>query len=180
MSSDVEAADTSSSEVAAAMTHMHITNQTSASSDGSTHQQATSSEASDSDGSSRDGSESSNIVQYSAAGSLHEPAVTSQELNNARVTPDSDNVEGAVGISGTSGDNSSTCSSSSAKSKKNRCGTCNKKVGLTGFPCRCGGLFCSLHRYSDTHTCTFNYKEQAQEDIRKNNPVVVGEKIKKI
>merc|ERR1712037_743787 len=24
--------------------------------------------------------------------------------------------------------------------KKNRCQECRKKVGLTGFPCRCGGL----------------------------------------
>ena len=30
--------------------------------------------------------------------------------------------------------------------KKNRCQECRKKVGLTGFPCRCGGLFCGLHR----------------------------------
>ena len=68
------------------------------------------------------------------------------------------------------------------KPKKNRChvSTCRKKVGLTGFECRCGGLFCSLHRYSDKHDCTFNYKEMAQEQIRKNNPVVVGEKIQKI
>merc|ERR1711892_793480 len=32
------------------------------------------------------------------------------------------------------------------KKKKNRCIACKKKVGLTGFPCRCGGLFCSIHR----------------------------------
>merc|ERR1711936_1425680 len=32
-----------------------------------------------------------------------------------------------------------------------------KKVGLTGFTCRCGGLFCSIHRYSDKHDCTFDY-----------------------
>jgi len=66
------------------------------------------------------------------------------------------------------------------KPKKNRCHSCKKKVGLTGFECRCGGLFCSLHRYSDKHDCTFNYKELAQEQIRKNNPVVVGSKIQKI
>jgi len=66
------------------------------------------------------------------------------------------------------------------KPKKNRCHTCKKKVGLTGFECRCGGLYCSLHRYSDKHSCTFNYKELAQEQIRKNNPVVVGAKIQKI
>ncbi|CAE1291020.1 AN1-type zinc finger protein 6,AN1-type zinc finger protein 5 [Acanthosepion pharaonis] len=66
------------------------------------------------------------------------------------------------------------------KPKKNRCQTCRKKVGLTGFRCRCEGLYCSLHRYSDKHSCTFDYKEMAQEQIRKNNPVVVGEKIQKI
>ncbi|XP_076439292.1 uncharacterized protein LOC143278144 [Babylonia areolata] len=66
------------------------------------------------------------------------------------------------------------------KSKKNRCHTCRKKVGLTGFQCRCGGLFCSLHRYSDKHQCTFDYKEHGQEQIRKHNPVVVGSKVQKI
>ena len=53
-------------------------------------------------------------------------------------------------------------------------------LNITGFECRCGGLFCGLHRYSDKHDCTFNYKELGQEQIRKNNPVVVGAKIQKI
>ena len=44
------------------------------------------------------------------------------------------------------------------KKKKNRCQSCKKKVGLTGFTCRCGGLFCSIHRYSDKHQCDFDYK----------------------
>ncbi|KAF7811875.1 zinc finger A20 and AN1 domain-containing stress-associated protein 9 isoform X3 [Senna tora] len=30
----------------------------------------------------------------------------------------------------------------SEKKKSNRCKSCNKKVGLTGFQCRCGDLFC--------------------------------------
>lgn len=51
---------------------------------------------------------------------------------------------------------------------------------MTGFQCRCGGLYCSLHRYSDTHDCQFDYKELAQEEIRKQNPVVVGVKVNKI
>ncbi|XP_050035131.1 AN1-type zinc finger protein 5 isoform X3 [Dermacentor andersoni] len=66
------------------------------------------------------------------------------------------------------------------KKKKNRCRICRKKVGLTGFQCRCGGLFCSLHRYSNEHDCTFDYKEMGAQEIRKNNPVVVGDKIQKI
>uniref|UniRef100_A0A4W5PJZ3 Zinc finger AN1-type containing 6 n=1 Tax=Hucho hucho TaxID=62062 RepID=A0A4W5PJZ3_9TELE len=64
--------------------------------------------------------------------------------------------------------------------KKNRCFSCRKKVGLTGFDCRCGNVFCSMHRYSDIHNCTFNYKADAAEKIRKANPVCVGEKIQKI
>lgn len=66
------------------------------------------------------------------------------------------------------------------KKKKNRCNICRRKVGLTGFECRCGGLFCSLHRYSNEHNCTFDYKELGAQEIRKNNPLVVGEKIQKI
>ncbi|XP_071942083.1 AN1-type zinc finger protein 6-like [Antedon mediterranea] len=66
------------------------------------------------------------------------------------------------------------------KSKKNRCNTCRKKVGLTGFQCRCGGLYCSIHRYSDKHECSFDYRMLGQEEIRKNNPVIVGEKIQKL
>ncbi|EEC01041.1 zinc finger protein, putative [Ixodes scapularis] len=67
------------------------------------------------------------------------------------------------------------------KKKKNRCRMCRKKVGLTvSFQCRCGGLFCSLHRYSNEHDCTFDYKELGAQEIRKNNPLVVGDKIQKI
>lgn len=67
-----------------------------------------------------------------------------------------------------------------AKKKKNRCAPCRKKVGLTGFECRCGRLFCAIHRYSDKHDCSFNYREMGAQEIRRNNPVVVGEKIQKI
>ncbi|XP_061077974.1 AN1-type zinc finger protein 6-like isoform X5 [Conger conger] len=67
------------------------------------------------------------------------------------------------------------------KQKTARCFTCHKKVGLTaGFDCRCGNVFCGTHRYSDIHKCSFDYRAEAAEKIRKENPVVVGEKINKI
>merc|ERR1712173_552382 len=69
---------------------------------------------------------------------------------------------------------------SSGKKKKNRCLGCKKKVGLTGFTCRCGGLFCSLHRYSDKHDCNFDYKKLGAEEIKKSNPIVVAKKVEKI
>ncbi|KAL6560501.1 Zinc finger A20 and AN1 domain-containing stress-associated protein 8 [Orobanche gracilis] len=61
-----------------------------------------------------------------------------------------------------------------------RCGTCKKRVGLTGFTCRCGSVFCSVHRYSDKHECTFDYRTAGQEAIAKANPVVKAEKLDKI
>lgn len=49
-----------------------------------------------------------------------------------------------------------------------------------GFSCRCGGLFCSTHRYSDKHECSFDYKKAGREEIERNNPVVVAPKIQKL
>merc|ERR1719189_2213375 len=69
---------------------------------------------------------------------------------------------------------------SEGRKKKNRCATCKKKLGLTGFTCRCGGLFCSIHRYSDKHQCDFDYKALGAEEITRSNPVVVAQKVAKI
>ncbi|KAG6492084.1 zinc finger AN1 domain-containing stress-associated protein 15-like [Zingiber officinale] len=62
----------------------------------------------------------------------------------------------------------------------NRCSTCHKKVGLTGFRCRCGDLFCGRHRYSDAHDCSFDYKTAGREEIARANPVIKAAKIIKI
>lgn len=82
----------------------------------------------------------------------------------------------------TTSSSSTTPPPSSEKKKRTRCcvDSCKRKVGLTGFDCRCGGLYCWEHRYSDKHDCKFDYKEHGQDQIRKNNPIVVGEKIQKI
>jgi len=67
-----------------------------------------------------------------------------------------------------------------ASKKANRCHTCNKRVGLTGFACRCGGMYCGEHRYDKAHDCSFDYKTMEREEIRKNNPMIVSEKIQRI
>ncbi|XP_077210363.1 zinc finger A20 and AN1 domain-containing stress-associated protein 8-like isoform X2 [Tasmannia lanceolata] len=64
-----------------------------------------------------------------------------------------------------------------AKEGPNRCNTCRKRVGLTGFSCRCGNLFCSSHRYSDKHDCPFDYRTSGRDAIAKANPVVKAEKL---
>ncbi|CAF1226754.1 unnamed protein product [Adineta steineri] len=70
--------------------------------------------------------------------------------------------------------------SSVDKKQRNRCTTCSKRLGLTGFDCRCGGQFCPLHRYANEHNCTFDYKEHGQNEIRKNMPVVQAERVRRI
>uniref|UniRef100_A0A5B7AA34 Zinc finger A20 and AN1 domain-containing stress-associated protein 8 n=2 Tax=Davidia involucrata TaxID=16924 RepID=A0A5B7AA34_DAVIN len=67
-----------------------------------------------------------------------------------------------------------------AEEGPNRCNTCKKRVGLTGFKCRCGNLFCGSHRYSDKHDCPFDYRTAARDALAKANPVVKAEKLDKI
>ncbi|XP_045825258.1 zinc finger A20 and AN1 domain-containing stress-associated protein 5 [Trifolium pratense] len=69
---------------------------------------------------------------------------------------------------------------SEAKRVVSRCSGCRKKVGLTGFRCRCGDLFCSEHRYSDRHDCSYDYKAAGREAIAKENPVIRAAKIVKV
>ncbi|CAO2184189.1 unnamed protein product [Urochloa humidicola] len=65
-------------------------------------------------------------------------------------------------------------------SSVNRCHSCRKRVGLTGFRCRCGELFCGAHRYSDRHECSFDYKGVGRDAIARENPVVRAAKIVRI
>ena len=64
-----------------------------------------------------------------------------------------------------------------SRSSVNRCHSCRKRVGLTGFRCRCGELFCGSHRYSDRHECSFDYKSVGRDAIARENPVVRAAKI---
>ncbi|OAY84877.1 zinc finger A20 and AN1 domain-containing stress-associated protein 6-like [Ananas comosus] len=70
--------------------------------------------------------------------------------------------------------------SSASKKPKNRCSFCNKKVGLMGFDCRCGEVFCSAHRHFEKHGCPFDYRGAGKDAIAKANPVVKADKMEKI
>ncbi|KAF8396121.1 hypothetical protein HHK36_017733 [Tetracentron sinense] len=75
---------------------------------------------------------------------------------------------------------SSECDEVKVKECPSRCNTCRKRVGLTGFNCRCGNIFCAVHRYSDKHGCPYDYRTAARDAIAKANPVVKAEKLDKI
>ena len=63
-----------------------------------------------------------------------------------------------------------------------RCWSCRKKVGLLGFKCKCGYVYCSKHRIAEVHECTFDHRGVAlsrnAERLEENK--CVAEKITRI
>ena len=66
------------------------------------------------------------------------------------------------------------------KPSRKRCLVCRKKVGLTGFSCKCGKLFCGEHRYAEAHACEFDHKACERRKIAQDNPVVVASKLDRL
>ncbi|XP_022719626.1 zinc finger A20 and AN1 domain-containing stress-associated protein 12-like [Durio zibethinus] len=60
---------------------------------------------------------------------------------------------------------------------KNRCECCNKKIGLTGFSCRCGKVLGGIHRYPKEHSCNFDFKTADRLILAKQNPVMKADKL---
>ncbi|OVA12257.1 zinc finger protein [Macleaya cordata] len=116
------------------------------------------------------------IVNGSTSNNEMEPVVT------ATVDLQVGSVEPKVFSTEVSSPSSAPSESVETKAKEgpNRCSSCKKRVGLTGFNCRCGNLFCAVHRYSDKHGCPFDYRTAARDAIAKANPVVKAEKLDKI
>ncbi len=50
-----------------------------------------------------------------------------------------------------------------------RCGVCKKKLNMAeavAGKCKCGNCYCSVHRCSDSHECTYNYKEEGKAHLQ--------------
>ncbi|XP_009958821.1 PREDICTED: AN1-type zinc finger protein 6-like [Leptosomus discolor] len=123
-------------------------------------------------------SEKSHLPVNCTEGSLEvRTALSSAVAENA--VPETDELQAAL-LEIPQNSAEGKTASEKPKQKKNRCFTCRKKIGLTGFDCRCGNLFCAIHRYSDMHACPYDYKAEAAEKIRKENPIVIAEKIQKL
>lgn len=72
-------------------------------------------------------------------------------------------------------------SSSPARgASKKKCGVCSKKVGLTGFSCKCGSVFCGLHRYAEAHGCEFDHKTSERARLAEDNPLVQASKLDRL
>ncbi|KAK3022183.1 hypothetical protein RJ639_047005 [Escallonia herrerae] len=71
----------------------------------------------------------------------------------------------------------STAAVGGASKARIRCQCCKKRVGLTGFECRCGGIFCGMHRYPEEHVCTFDFRSAGRLVLAKQNSVIMGDKL---
>jgi len=60
------------------------------------------------------------------------------------------------------------------------CFSCNRKVGLLGFRCRCELVFCSRHRHADQHCCTYDYKAANKAKLTEQNPQIIKDKVSRI
>lgn len=67
------------------------------------------------------------------------------------------------------------------KSTRPRCGFCNKRLNITTIhTCRCNGMFCAQHRYSEVHGCQYDYKTEGRKILEQANPLVAASKLPKI
>lgn len=66
--------------------------------------------------------------------------------------------------------------------QRSRCAvvSCRKKLGLAGFTCKCGKLFCGSHHQPEDHKCDFDHKAFGRDRIATENPVIVASKLERI
>ena len=66
--------------------------------------------------------------------------------------------------------------------KKNRCfhDSCNMKLSLSSFPCKCGNTYCPKHRQCELHNCAYDFKEAGKLSLSTQLIKVSGSKIEKL
>jgi hypothetical protein len=57
---------------------------------------------------------------------------------------------------------------------------CKVKLMLADFACRCKSFYCSQHRASEVHKCSYDYKTLGKDLLNKQMPVITGEKFERI
>ncbi|EOA17645.1 hypothetical protein CARUB_v10006013mg [Capsella rubella] len=62
---------------------------------------------------------------------------------------------------------------------KRRCDVCKRKVGVLGFKCRCGHMFCGSHRYPEEHSCPFDYKQSGRLALATQLPLNRADKLQR-
>jgi len=59
------------------------------------------------------------------------------------------------------------------KESKARCMKCNKKLGVMIYICKCEKQFCVSHLQAEEHQCTYDYKIDGKDKMKKE--MIVGQ-----
>ena len=57
---------------------------------------------------------------------------------------------------------------------------CKTKIVLSDFACQCKGFYCSKHRHSELHSCSFDYKAASDKTLEKGLVKTVADKLERI
>lgn len=58
---------------------------------------------------------------------------------------------------------------------------CKKKLTLTSSICKCKNYYCSSHRHSETHNCTFDYRAEQKSSLNRfMSTAIVAAKVESI
>jgi hypothetical protein len=57
---------------------------------------------------------------------------------------------------------------------------CKAKIVLSDFACQCKKFYCSMHRYSESHSCSFDYRAAGAKVLEKNLVKTIASKLDKV
>lgn len=58
-------------------------------------------------------------------------------------------------------------------------GDCTKRIKITDYPCKCGNMYCKLHKQSENHNCNYDYREIGLKDKKIRDMKCVSNKMQK-
>ena len=108
------------------------------------------------------------------------PAVASTSQASQGARADAASASPAAAAAGDVPGDEGDAAQPAKQANKNRCYSCNKRVGFTGFECRCGFVYCATHRHANKHACSFDFKAMGRDAVAKANPAVIAEKVDKV
>lgn len=105
--------------------------------------------------------------------------ITDKQNMQSNVSP----INNKLIINASSNDKINKCKTSNKCKNIKRCQykDCKRKLGLyDNIPCKCGLLTCYKHRIFYEHECTYDYKKDYKQKIKKNNPLLKKQKFEMI
>lgn len=58
--------------------------------------------------------------------------------------------------------------------------SCNKKLMLSDFACRCANYYCGAHRHAESHACVYDFKKQGATLLEKQLVKAVASKLDRV